>query len=122
MSLATLVLGALPVVPQVDCNRLNLTCPPGANANTITQNILTIINPPLNSTTWVIVYAFLIGVLFLIYGGARYIMSQGNEEETKRAKQIIIFVIIGFIIIGLAGLIINAILSRTDAGLAPPFL
>jgi cbb3-type cytochrome oxidase subunit 3 len=44
----------------------------------------------------------LLGVLFFlltIYGGLRWMLSQGNESEVEKAKQIIISAIIGLIVV-----------------------
>lgn len=39
-----------------------------------------------------------LSILFLIYGGYKYVVSTGNEEETGKAKKIIIGAVIGILI------------------------
>jgi cbb3-type cytochrome oxidase subunit 3 len=44
----------------------------------------------------------LLGVLFfllVIYGGLRWMLSQGNESEVEKAKQVIIAAVIGLIVV-----------------------
>ncbi len=52
-----------------------------------------------------------IAVLFLVYGGYRYITSSGNEEVTEEAKKIIVNAILGLVIVILSFAVIT-IISR----------
>lgn len=57
---------------------------------------------------------FLIGaisVLMLIYGGIRYTLSAGKSEEVTKAKDTIMYAIIGIIVAILAYAIVNFVLS-----------
>lgn len=49
--------------------------------------------------------------IFLVYAGVKYIMSEGDEEETNQAKRQIIYAIIGLVVIGLSAVIVNIILG-----------
>jgi len=53
--------------------------------------------------------AFLIVVIFAIYGGFRWIFSGGNEANIKAGQQIITNAIIGLVIILCAWLIVNTV-------------
>lgn len=56
----------------------------------------------------------LVGVaaaIYLILSGVRYITSAGDEGDTKKAKNGIIYAVLGLIVIGLAALIVNFIIS-----------
>lgn len=55
--------------------------------------------------------AGLIAALYLIYGGVRYITSQGEEKTAEEAKKTIIYALLGLIIIGLAAVTVNFIVS-----------
>ena len=58
--------------------------------------------------------AFLIPVvalLVIIYAGIVYITALGDEKKTEKAKHIILYTVLGMIVIGLAVLIVNAILN-----------
>lgn len=53
-----------------------------------------------------------LSVIFIIYGGFVYVASGGSPEQTKRAKEIILYAIIGLIISLMAGGIVTFILSN----------
>jgi hypothetical protein len=62
------------------------------------------------------VFSAIIGVtavIFLLYGGFRYITSGGSTEKVGDAKKTIIFAIIGLIVVALAQVIVNLTLSTT---------
>ena len=67
----------------------------------------------------------LIGVIFLtltVYGGVMYLTASGNEEQVKKAVQIITNAIIGILIVIFAGVIIKFLdnqISRPVVPLAP---
>jgi len=52
-----------------------------------------------------------LAVIMLIYGGIRYAMSIGNEDQIKNAKRIIFWSIIGLVIALLAVFVTNIILG-----------
>mgnify|MGYP000939973488 CR=1 FL=1 len=43
--------------------------------------------------------AGLVAVVFIIIGGFQYIMSQGNEETSKKAQKTLTFAVIGLVIV-----------------------
>ncbi len=49
--------------------------------------------------------AAILAVVVLVYGGIQYITSQGNSNKTSRAKNTIMYAIIGLVVIVLAALI-----------------
>jgi hypothetical protein len=51
----------------------------------------------------------LIAVLFIIYGGFRYITSAGNDETAESAKKTIINAIIGLVVVILSYVIVTVI-------------
>ena len=53
----------------------------------------------------------LIAVVFLVYGGFRYITSGGNEESAEAAKKIITNSIIGLIVIIMSYIIVTVIIN-----------
>lgn len=61
---------------------------------------------------WFLGLVGLLAVLMLIYGGFRYLTSGGNEESTTKAKNTIIYAIIGIVIVILSYAIVFTI---TDA-------
>lgn len=56
--------------------------------------------------------AFLLAVLFLVYGGFRYIFSAGNEEAAEKGRATVVNALIGVAIIILSYVIVQ-IVSRT---------
>ncbi len=60
-------------------------------------------------------FVFVIGALaalaYLVYGGIKWIMSEGDKTAVETARNQITAAIIGLIIIGLSFLVINIVLS-----------
>lgn len=59
----------------------------------------------LNILYWVYGAAGLIAVAVIVYGGIKYIMSQGDPGKTKQASQILAYAVIGLVVVLLAGAI-----------------
>jgi hypothetical protein len=59
---------------------------------------------------FVLTFLGFIAVAFIIYGGFLYVGSGGNDENTGKAKKIIINAIIGIIIIFASYAIVNTVL------------
>lgn len=53
----------------------------------------------------------MIALVALVIGGIMYIFSAGDENKAKTAKNVILFTVIGLLIIGLAALVVNAVVS-----------
>lgn len=52
----------------------------------------------------------LVGVValaFVLTGGVRYITSQGDEGATEKAKQTILYAVLGIIVVGLSAVLVN---------------
>ncbi len=77
---------------------------PGAQGSTISTEIGRYVNVFLGVVG-------LIAVVFLIYGGFRYITSAGNEESAEAAKKIISNSIIGLIVIIMSYIIVTVIIN-----------
>jgi cytochrome bd-type quinol oxidase subunit 2 len=85
----------------------NATLPQGINlpligGGTVKGFIVTLIN-------LVLVVVGLIAIVFLIWGGFRYITSAGNEESAEKAKKTIQNAIIGLVVVILSYTVIIAI-------------
>ena len=64
-----------------------------------------------------IVNAFLtfvavLAVIFVIIGGFRYIVSQGDDNAQVQARNTILYAVVGIIVIALSAVIINFILNN----------
>ena len=55
-----------------------------------------------NAIQWVIGIAGVIALIFVVYGGISYITSAGDPSKLQKAKQAIIYALIGLAIVGLA--------------------
>lgn len=72
----------------------------GTSQSDLITSIYTIINIFL-------VLAAIVAVIFLILGGIQYITSQGDEEKATKAKNTILYAVIGLIVIGISAAIAN---------------
>ncbi len=53
-----------------------------------------------------------VAVIVLIIGGLMYITSAGDTEKTKRAKDAILYAVVGIVIAALAYAIVNFVIGR----------
>ena len=54
-----------------------------------------------------------IAVVMIIIGGFRYVISAGNAEQAKSARNTILYAIIGLVIVALAQIIVHFVLNNT---------
>ena len=59
---------------------------------------------------------FAIAVIYLVIGGFRYIISQGNEEGVEKAKGTITNALIGLVIVVLAWIILTVVINLLNTG------
>ncbi len=81
------------------------TALPGTSTATDANELLIIV------TNWILGIVGAVAVLFIIYGGFRYITAQGNSQQMDTAKNIIIKSIIGLVIIIVAYVIVNVVVG-----------
>ncbi len=58
---------------------------------------------------WALGIGFILAVVFLIYGGFRYILAGGNEESAKAGRTAIFNALIGVVIIVLSYVIVQIV-------------
>ncbi|MDP3963722.1 MAG: hypothetical protein Q8Q39_04460 [bacterium] len=63
------------------------------------------------TTQWIMVFGLIVGVLFVIWGGVKYVTSGGDSSREGDAKKIIINAIIGVVFLVLAVAIVRIIAS-----------
>ncbi len=80
----------------------------GGNVQSGLQGIATSV------TKWFSIIVGAISVIMIIYGGFRYITSGGDSGKVGSAKNTIIYAIIGLIIVALAQLIVNLVLTQSN--------
>lgn len=61
---------------------------------------------------WVLGFAAAVAVLFLIIGGLQYVTSAGNKDRVDKAKQTILYAVIGLIVIALSFVIVTFITNN----------
>jgi len=97
-------------VPSLAGNFLNAGDNPSIIANatggqtSLRGLILTIVNYALG-------FLGLFAVLMVIYGGFTYVSSAGNDDDTGKAKNIIMYALIGIVVILLSFALVNTILG-----------
>lgn len=90
------------ILPPLDCAALGLTtCPDRLPA--FMAIILSVINV-------LLIFAGGIALLFVILAGLRYITSRGDEDEARKAKMMLYYAVIGLVVIGFAGVIVNFVI------------
>lgn len=55
--------------------------------------------------------AAIVAAIYLIIGGVQYITSAGDESRQEKAKNTILFAIIGLVVIGLSAVVANFVLQ-----------
>lgn len=68
----------------------------------IRQTIVKVLNAVLN-------FLALIAVIFIIIGGIRLIVSQGDDEAKDKAKKTILYAIVGLIIVLIARILVGLV-------------
>ena len=67
-----------------------------------------------NIVNWILGILALIAVIMIIYGGFRWMMAGGNEENVDKAKKLISAAVIGLIIVLLAWAIVIFVINVTN--------
>ncbi len=57
-------------------------------------------NAAIDTTSWLLGFVVLLAILFIIWGGIKYVASVGNEESVQNAKKTITYALIGLIVAG----------------------
>lgn len=87
-------------------------CPPGEQFNALCN--LTFGNGSGligNLITFIFVIAIILALGYLIYGGIRWILSQGDKGKVDAARQHIIAALIGLIVVFLSYFLLNIVLT-----------
>lgn len=94
------------LLPQLVLAQGLIPQPPfgGTSGSGLVTAIRTIINI-------LLILASLVAVIMIIYGGVRYIISRGEEDEAAAAKNVILYAVIGLIVIGLSAAIANFVIG-----------
>ncbi len=109
VTIGIVLMPALAIVPQATHAQLIddvLTCDESTGVRCSEGNLgelfVTIIN-------WALGIGAMLAVIFLIYGGFRYILAGGNEESAKAGRQAIFNALIGLVVIVLSLLVVQIV-------------
>ncbi|TSC71941.1 MAG: conserved membrane protein of unknown function [Parcubacteria group bacterium Gr01-1014_38] len=70
----------------------------------------------LNIVNVALLLAAVVALVFLVYGGFRYISSRGEERDVEAAKNTITYAVIGLVLIGIAAAIVNFVIDAVLGG------
>lgn len=84
------------------CSGRNLSNDPIAGPNGIINQVTIILS----------IIAGIVSVIFLIWGGIKYITANGDSSSIATAKSTIIYALVGIVVAALARPLINFVLSR----------
>lgn len=105
LTLFFLVIFVMPAHAQfqnnVNQNAANL----GLNA---TNDLITIIQ---NIVNVLLGFVGFLALLMVVWGGIRYIISRGNEDEVEKAKYTIFYALVGLLVIGISAALVNFVLE-----------
>lgn len=78
--------------------------PPGIAAVSLAQIVV-------NVTNWILGFVTILAVLMLIWGGAQYLISMGDEAAVQKAKNTITYAILGLIIVGISYAVVALVVN-----------
>lgn len=84
-------------------------CGSGSTCINESWGMFCLFNTIYNVTNWLFYFLIVIAVLFVILGGAAYMLSGGNAEKAEKGKAIIIYAIVGLALALIAKLIPSVI-------------
>ena len=53
-----------------------------------------------------------VAVAFIVYGGIKYTLSQGDQNSVKQAKDTILYAIIGIIVVVISSVLVNFVIGK----------
>lgn len=77
----------------------------GLNAS---SDLITIIENIVNVLLGIVGF---IALLMVVWGGIRYIISRGNDDEVEKAKYTIFYALVGLLVIGISAALVNFVLE-----------
>ncbi len=111
-SLALIVFPVAAQITKVDsgaCSDLGISCTGSEDTTSFVTTIVNIVNV-------LLILVGIIASIYLVLGGLRYITSEGENDQTKKAKNTIVYAIIGLIVIGLSAMIVNFVVDDVVGG------
>lgn len=53
-----------------------------------------------------------VAVAFVVFGGVKYMLSQGEPQQTKQARDTILYAVIGIVVVAAAFFLINFVIGQ----------
>ena len=91
------------------CAGASLTVDGTCEADGAPDRVNDLVATVINIFSWVV---GVVAVIMIIVGGFQYITSGGDSGKVTNAKNTILFAIVGLVIVALAQIIVNFVLSR----------
>jgi hypothetical protein len=101
------IMGLLLSIPVATFAQVPTSVTPVGSADDLTVSSLLV-----NIINWVLGFSAAIAVLFLIFGGILYVVSAGNADRSKQARQTILYAVIGLIVIVLSFVIVDFVMNN----------
>ena len=101
---------------QPDCGSSDCLTVPGTGEYKGISTLSSLREAILTWTNFFLGFLALIAMLALIYAGFLYVTTLGNEEQAKKAKNIVAWVVIGIIVIFLAYALVNTLITTGPTG------
>lgn len=70
--------------------------------NTTLQNVFNI----------VLALAGAVAVAFVVFGGIKYMLSQGEQNEIKQAKDTILYALVGIVVVVISFILVNFVIGK----------
>jgi len=53
-----------------------------------------------------------IAVAFIVFGGIKYMLSQGDQNQVKQAKDTILYALVGIVVVVVSFMLVNFVIGR----------
>lgn len=60
----------------------------------------------------VLALAGAVAVAFVVFGGVKYMLSQGEPQQTKQARDTILYAVIGIVVVAAAFFLVNFVIGK----------
>lgn len=79
------------------------------------KDLASIVKTILNIFSWVV---GMVSVMFAVYAGFRYVTSGGDSNKVKSAKDTLLYVVVGLIVVALSQVIVNFVLVKSNESIS----
>lgn len=65
-----------------------------------------------NVFNFILALAGAIAVAFIVFGGIKYILSQGDPNDIKQAKDTILYALVGVVVVVISFMLVNFVIGK----------